>query len=80
MTFTSIVPESARWLAMNGQIDKAEAILLYMGKKNGIKVTRAMVTLVDKREDDKRKTSEGMMDLFRTPVMRMRMITLMFTW
>ena len=79
-TTLSAVPESARWLAMTGQHHKAENILMYMGKKNGIKVTRTMVTLTDRMDDGKEKTSQGALDLFRTPVLRMRMITLMITW
>lgn len=34
-----LVPESPRWLAINGKVEKAEKILMKVGKRNGKKLT-----------------------------------------
>ncbi|XP_022095300.1 solute carrier family 22 member 15-like [Acanthaster planci] len=76
-----LIPESARWLASNGRIQEAEEQLHFFGKKNGLKVSQSLITLIDKTDDAKGKNSaDGMVDLFRTPVLRRRMIVLMITW
>ncbi|XP_038050994.1 solute carrier family 22 member 15-like isoform X2 [Patiria miniata] len=76
-----VIPESARWLASNGRIEEAKEQLMYFGKKNGLRMNRSMIALTDKTVEAKGKSSsEGAMALFRTPVLRRRMITLMIIW
>ncbi|XP_071798882.1 solute carrier family 22 member 15-like [Asterias amurensis] len=51
-----------------------------MGRTNGLKVTRSMLSLNSRINETKVKASHGTLDLFRTPIMRMRMMILMITW
>ncbi|XP_038065659.1 solute carrier family 22 member 15-like [Patiria miniata] len=74
-----LVPESPRWLASQGRVSEAEDILYYIGHTNGKNITKAMVKLKISSNPTSAK-QYGILDCFRTPVIRSRMIIMIFTW
>eukprot|EP00057_Strongylocentrotus_purpuratus_P005121 XP_003730263.1 PREDICTED: solute carrier family 22 member 15-like [Strongylocentrotus purpuratus] len=74
-----VIPESPRWLISKGRISEAEDILHEIGRKNGMKVTRSMINLSETKTTPK-TDKYGLLDCFKTPVLRMRMIILICSW
>ncbi|XP_071806680.1 solute carrier family 22 member 15-like [Asterias amurensis] len=75
-----LVPESPRWLASQGRISEAEDILYYIGHYNGKKITKAMVQLRASPSVTTSNKQHGLIDCFRTPRLRWRMLVMIFNW
>ena len=75
-----IVPESPRWLASKGRISEAEDILFYIGHQNGKQVTKAQISLSGPNQGVKQDKQYQIMDCFRTPELRKRMLINIFMW
>merc|ERR1712241_497360 len=82
-----IVPESPRWLAINGKLEKAEKILINIGKRNGKKLSdthkiiiRSTLIWIQKTAnevDGKEKLNP--LDMLR-PSHRRKTVILLFNW
>lgn len=77
-----LVPESARWLVSQGQVEKAIGILNKFERINGTKVpedvyNRFRVTCAEIRKEEEAEKTYSVIDLFKSP--RLRRITLLFT-
>ncbi|KAL1006254.1 hypothetical protein UPYG_G00069810 [Umbra pygmaea] len=75
--FYWILPESARWLMTQGRQEEACQELRRAAKVNGREVPEA---LLDKLEADVSAKKGSMLDLFRIPYLRKRMLTLSYIW
>ena len=73
-----IVPESPRWLASKGRISEAEDILSYIGHRNGKPVTKILLSSPD--QGVKQDKQYQIMDCFRTPELRKRVLINIFMW
>ncbi|XP_025830038.1 organic cation transporter protein-like [Agrilus planipennis] len=80
-----VVPESARWLASQGKVDKAIEILKKFERINGTKVDDKIYTQFSesclrlKKQEESSKTY-SVMDLFKTPRLRRITILLIVIW
>ena len=78
------LPKSPRWLVSQGRLEEAEEILLDIGRMNGVTVSRDLVSLrgITSSSSTKqvKKAKGSVLDFFRTPEMRKRMLILMFVW
>ncbi|XP_076673146.1 organic cation transporter protein-like [Andrena cerasifolii] len=77
-----LVPESARWLVSQGQVEKAIGILNKFERINGTKVpedvyNRFRATCAEIRKEEEAEKTYSVIDLFKSP--RLRRITLLFT-
>ena len=77
-----LVPESARWLVSQGQVEKAISILNKFERINGTKVpedvyNRFRATCAEIRKEEEAEKTYSVIDLFKSP--RLRRITLLFT-
>ncbi|XP_051900950.1 solute carrier family 22 member 6-A-like [Pristis pectinata] len=78
-------PESARWLVMNGQTDKALRHLKRVAKLNGKKeaaeeLTAAILRSNMEEELTNSKRTYSVFDLFKTPVLRKTTFCTMIVW
>ncbi|KAL2740573.1 organic cation transporter protein [Vespula squamosa] len=76
-----LIPESARWLVSQGQIDKAIGILRKFERINGTKVPddiykQFQETCAKIRKEEEADKSYSVLDLFKSP--RLRRITILF--
>ncbi|XP_065369296.1 organic cation transporter protein-like [Calliphora vicina] len=76
-----LIPESARWLVCQGEIEKSITILKKMAKSNRKQVPEETFTQFREsclmlQEEEKENHSYTVLDLFKTP--RLRRITLLF--
>lgn len=81
-----VLPESPRWLLADGQKERAVAVLENAAKHNGLP-TKNIKNDVDKyfvqqkaQMDETKKHKGNIMDLIRTPIMRMYTIAICFNW
>ncbi|XP_043271469.1 organic cation transporter protein-like [Venturia canescens] len=80
-----VVPESARWLVSQGQVDKAITILRRFERLNGTKVSENVYTNFKNSCDRIRKAEEleksySVLDLFKSPRLRNVTILLIIIW
>ena len=78
MTFYRLVDESIRWLWGQGRVKEAIEIAANAVKSNG----KQFVNRYDGKfpSHDNKGESHGAADLFKTPVLRCRMINVAFCW
>lgn len=81
-----VVPESARWLASQGKIDKAIGILRKFERINKRSVDEKLYNqftascLKSQKEEEAAQRSYSVLDLFKTPRLRRITILLIFIW
>lgn len=81
-----MLPESARWLVVKGQVEKAHAVLKEYAEKSGVSVDsdslRDSLTKCyqGEAEAETNKIHYTPLDLLRTPRMRKRTLILWFNW
>nr|XP_054752655.1 organic cation transporter protein-like [Lytechinus pictus] len=76
------IPESARWLLSHGNSKKAEKIIHKVAKVNKRKVPHPLFTEEEVKEQEAASLAPkaGILDLFRTPVLRWRTINFIYNW
>ena len=82
-----IIPESPRWLAMNGKIEQAEDILINIGKKNGKDMTKCkkdiiqntLATIQKEANTIDGKENLNPLDMVR-PIHMRKTLILLFNW
>ncbi|XP_078716145.1 solute carrier family 22 member 13-like [Lampetra fluviatilis] len=77
IVYLCIVPESARWLYMRGDHDRAKKLIMEAAKQNGVRLPTHMV---DTLSMEKKKSSTSALDLFRTFHMRRLTLTILYLW
>lgn len=80
--FIWTVPESARWLLSQGKVEKTLTIIRKAAKVNGKTLDTGVMhefTAFGEKQA-KSKQNAGILDLLRTPVLRMRFIVLCIMW
>ncbi|XP_071495351.1 solute carrier family 22 member 15-like [Diadema antillarum] len=77
-----VIPESPRWLMTRGRVSEAEEVLYKLGLQNGRSVPRSAIKLSDTKKEKAEPSSQNasLLDCFRTPVLRMRMLILICSW
>ena len=81
-----MLPESARWLVVNGQVEKAYTVLKKFADKSGVTVgsdsLRDSLTKCyhGEAEAEANKIRHTPLDLLRTTRMRKRTLILWFNW
>ncbi|XP_071478127.1 organic cation transporter protein-like [Diadema antillarum] len=80
--FVPIVPESARWLLSQGEIERASEIIRSIARGNRATLAEPIFTESDRLEMEKQHDGKksNILDLFRTPNLRMESINLAFNW
>ena len=73
-----IVPESARWLIIQGRLSEAEDILSNIARKNGIAVPKALLQV--SRPLSVIGNRYGCLDLFSNFKIAKIILTLFFLW
>ncbi|KAJ8247995.1 hypothetical protein GJAV_G00236980 [Gymnothorax javanicus] len=72
-------PESPRWLYSQGQSQKAERVLQFLGQQNGLDRPQVNLKLIS--GSARPSTSRpGLLDLITHPLLRWRTVVLMFVW
>ncbi|XP_041461643.1 organic cation transporter protein-like [Lytechinus variegatus] len=76
------IPESARWLLSHGNRKKAEKIIHKVAKVNKRKLPDPLFTEEEVKEQKAARLAPkaGILDLFRTPVLRWRTINFIYNW
>ncbi|XP_041461673.1 organic cation transporter protein-like [Lytechinus variegatus] len=76
------IPESARWLLSHGNSKKAEKIIHKVAKVNKRKLPDPLFTEEEVKEQEAASLAPkaGILDLFRTPVLRWRTINFIYNW
>ncbi|XP_050720191.1 organic cation transporter protein-like [Eriocheir sinensis] len=83
VSFIWLVPESARWLLSQGKLERTVTILEKAAKVNKKELNADVVKdfeLFGEKQMEEKKESVTILDLFRTPVLRLRFIVLCITW
>ena len=83
-----VMPESVRWLIRKGRYEQAKKQIKEVAEENRVLMTDSdledMISVAEaeqKREEEERSNkSVGFFDLFRTPNMRVKTLTLFFLW
>ena len=83
--FHRVLPESARWLVVNGQVEKAYAVLKKYADKSGVTVDSdslrdSLTQCYHGEAEAQTKIRHTPLDLLRTPRMRKRTLILWFNW
>ena len=71
-----IIPESPRWLVVNGRLAEGRSVLAAMAKANGTVMPEGELKRPSKHGDE----SLGMTSLLRGPVIRKGTLTLLAIW
>lgn len=85
MAIPSLVPESPKWLLVNGKIKEAEEIILKAEHENGRKSSQTQTvhnsTNMDQKENLEERSENGtVLDLFKTPSLRRCTIIMYYLW
>ncbi|KAJ7382377.1 hypothetical protein OS493_035438 [Desmophyllum pertusum] len=81
-----VLPESARWLVVNGQVEKAYNVLKNFAEKSAVSIdSESLKDSLAKcyhgeAESEANKIRHKPLDLLRTPRMRKRTLILWFNW
>ncbi|CAG4958225.1 unnamed protein product [Colias eurytheme] len=75
-----VVPESVRWLATKGRIDKAVEVLKRFEKINGNKIPQNVMDQFILSAKNSKDEDHGISLIFRTPSLRRMMLFLVFTF
>ncbi|XP_023167165.1 organic cation transporter protein isoform X2 [Drosophila hydei] len=81
-----IVPESARWLVSQGQVDKAISILRQLQHRNGRQVSEQTYQNFSdscqrmRDQEEAQNTSYSVLDLFKSPRLRRTTLLLIVIW
>ncbi|CAB3404129.1 unnamed protein product [Caenorhabditis bovis] len=81
LTYWWIIRESARWLFLMGRFDEAHNVLCATANANKKMLPEDWMTRVERSiASSSKKTSFGVVDLFRTPQMRKRTLACFLIW
>lgn len=85
LSYYWLLPESPRWLYASGHLDEAAAVLEKAAKQNGLptETIRSDLEEATKRkrvDNEPANTSANVIDLFRTPNLRMKSTFMCFNW
>ena len=78
-----LIPESPRWLLINGQFTQAEKVIRLGAERNNVQIDGSLRKLVTKYQDEiesHKPKNITLIDLWRTPNLRRKTFLLYFTW
>ncbi|XP_072182317.1 organic cation transporter protein-like [Diadema setosum] len=76
------VPESVRWLISRGRTEEATAVIVKAGKVNKVELPDPIFSDEEIKEQEAATTAKPltMLELFKTPNLRIRTLNCMFNW
>lgn len=83
MGYWWIMPESVRWLIQKGRLEEAQRQIQHVAKQNGVEEIpeHDLEELLGQNEEHKAPIKNtGLLDLFKTPRLRVRTLNLFFSW
>eukprot|EP00092_Neocalanus_flemingeri_P003804 GFUD01004097.1.p1 GENE.GFUD01004097.1~~GFUD01004097.1.p1 ORF type:complete len:559 (-),score=90.28 GFUD01004097.1:300-1976(-) len=70
LSIPGMVPESPRWLLIQGRIDDADKILNRASEMNGINIEKTNISTEENKEAQGSESSSNVLDLFKKPGLR----------
>lgn len=81
LSFWWLIPESTRWLLANNQREKAIEQIQTIADANGLTVPQDILDKLEaEKPDDGRTSKPTLLDLFRSPNLRMKSLLIFFDW
>lgn len=81
LSFWWLIPESSRWLLANNRRDDAIEQIQTIAKANGLTVPQDVLDKLEaEKPDDNRANKPTLLDLFKSPNLRMKSMLIFFDW
>ncbi|KFM67684.1 Organic cation transporter protein, partial [Stegodyphus mimosarum] len=80
--FYKFIPESPRWLLIQGKVKQLEKILIEGAKLNGqeLKYQIKDLKMLKEQKTGQNRSTSNVFDLFRSPKMRSRVLNMIYLW